>query len=73
MADVELHQQLGRIEGKLDAAMSSMSRAHERLDKHDDKIGALENFQAKAIGYAAAAATVVSLAGNYIIKKMGVG
>jgi hypothetical protein len=71
MADVELHQQLGRIEGKLDAAVSSMSRAHERLDKHDEKISKIENFQSRIIGYTAAAATVLSLTGNYIIKKMG--
>jgi len=69
--DAELHQQLGRIEGKLDSAMASMARAHERLDKHDDRLGGLEKFQARAVGYAAAAATVFSLVGNYILKKAG--
>lgn len=71
--DAEIHQQLGRIEGKLDSAMASMQRAHERIDKHDDRLGNLEKFQARAIGYATAAATVFSVVGNYIAKKAGLG
>lgn len=69
--EAELHQQLGRIEGKLDSLNASMTRAHERIDKHDERLGALERFQSRAIGYATAAATILSVVGNYIVKKMG--
>lgn len=69
--DAETHQQLGRIEGKLDAYALAMQRAHERLDKHDDRLGALEQFRSRIVAYAAAIATGASVVANAVLKKMG--
>lgn len=71
MNDAETHQQLGRIEGKLDAFAASMQRAHERIDKHDDRLGQLEQFRSRIVAYAAAVATGASVVANAALKKMG--
>lgn len=67
--DSALHQQLGRIEGKLDSVSSAISRAHERLDKHDERIGGLEKATAKIATYITVAATVVSTVVALAMKK----
>lgn len=46
-APTNLHRDLGRIEGKLDAVLSEMRRdissAHDRLDDHEKRIRAQED------------------------------
>lgn len=46
MAPTNLHRDLGRMEGKLDAVLSEMRdglrQAHKRLDDHDEDIAALK-------------------------------
>lgn len=69
--DAEARQQLGRIEGKLDAYALAMQRAHERLDKHDDRLGALEQFRSRIVATAAALATGCSVLANIALKKIG--
>lgn len=48
-APTNLHRDLGRIEGKLDAVIADMRRenrrAHDRLDDHDGRIKALETLE----------------------------
>ena len=46
-----LHQQLGRIEGKLDTLISTISRAHTRIDALEKDVIELKTVQAKHIAY----------------------
>jgi hypothetical protein len=60
-----IERALGRIEGKLDAALSSIDDRQEaqdkRLDNHGARIGGLEVWKARVLGIAAAAGVVGSL------------
>lgn len=46
-APTNLHRDLGRIEGKLDAVIGEMRRdvrrAHSRLDEHEGRLDVIEN------------------------------
>ena len=59
MSDEILNQLLqgqGRIEAKIDLTL-------DRVNKHDDKISALEKAQARRTGFAAAIGTIGSILG----------
>ena len=67
-----LHQQLGRIEGKLDTFGSSISRAHERIDKVEVDIRAIEKQIARFAVYATLASSALATAvGIGVTKLMG--
>jgi hypothetical protein len=62
MSEAALHQQLGRIEGKLDLLGSSISRAHERIDQVEKDIRGIEKSLAKFAVYGTLASTVLATA-----------
>ena len=67
MAD-NIERTLGRIEGKLDAALASIEDRQDtqdkRLDNHGTRLAGLENWKSRVLGIAAAAGVV----GGLILK-----
>lgn len=59
-----LHQQLGRIEGKLDTLISSLSRAHARIDALEKDVTELKTVQAKHIAYV----TLFSVGAGFMVQ-----
>lgn len=48
--DAQMHQQLGKIEGKLDALISTVSRAHSRVDAIEKEVSAAQAAAVKDLG-----------------------
>lgn len=59
---------LGRIDGKLDSALSRIDQHDDTLEKHDERITKLETGKAWAMGVAAAVSTAVGLALQFLLK-----
>ena len=59
---------IGRVEGKLDGLIASRTRHETILDKHAEKLGNLERWQAKVIGIGAAAGAAMT----FLLKLLGV-
>ena len=59
---------LGRIDGKLDSALSRIDQHDNTLEKHDERITKLETGKALAMGVAAAVSTAVGLALQFLLK-----
>lgn len=59
-----LHQQLGRIEGKLDTLISTISRAHARIDALEKDVTELKTVQAKHIAYV----TLFSVGAGFVVQ-----
>lgn len=58
-APTNLHRDLGRIEGKIDAVLGEMRRdvrrAHSRLDEHDERLIIIEKRETERSGAVKAA------------------
>lgn len=67
----EVMQGLGRVEGKLDAAIASASRAHGRLDDHDKRLGSLEVNQGKIVLLGGIGATLIPIIVMIALKHWG--
>jgi hypothetical protein len=65
--DNELYLLLGRIDGKLDAALQRQARSEERLDAVEVRLAKFENWRSYLIGIAAAVAAAVSFLKPIII------
>jgi len=61
MPDKDIMLALGRLEGKVDALIQGQAAQGEKLNKHDERIRALEHYKAWIMGGAAAAGAVTSL------------
>jgi hypothetical protein len=46
----QLHRNIGRIEGKIDAILENQSDFKATFSKHDDRLKHLENHQMKTLG-----------------------
>ncbi len=64
--DNETMLMLGRLEGKLDALISQVGTVNNRLEAHEDRISALEQWRAYLVGIGAAIGVIVSHAIQYI-------
>lgn len=74
MSDLtEIHRSLGRVEGKLDAALERMEGHEERIDKHQEEIDALKGSHRWAAGWAAGISLVAGAALSWIVNLLGVG
>lgn len=58
--DPDLLLLIGRMDGKLDTLLT-------RHDQHEKRIGALEAFKNRALGYAAAVSGAVALLAQYVL------
>ena len=78
-ADNQLFHMVGRIEGKIDRALTEQERAHARLDKVESRVDTLEALKHKAQGsmkviialwtaLAAAAGALYEITKGYIFK-----
>lgn len=75
MQDSELYLLLGRLEGKLDASLSGLTRLEQRQDTAEKRISELETAKAKGLGVWTAIAfaftglgTLGGALGDHIIK-----
>lgn len=59
---------LGRIDGKLDSALSRIDQHDDTLEKHDVRITKLETGKAWVLGYAAAVSGAIGLALQFLLK-----
>lgn len=59
---------LGRIDGKLDSALSRINQHDDTLEKHDVRITKLETGKAWVLGYAAAVSGAIGLALQFLLK-----
>lgn len=59
---------LGRIDGKLDSALSRIDQHDDTLEKHDERITKLETGKAWVLGYAAAVSGTIGLALQFLLK-----
>ena len=64
----DIQRALGRIEGKQDAMLAQLERGTERMDKHDEKIGKLQNRQHWYAGIAAGIGAVLGFGGTNLLK-----
>lgn len=46
----ELHRDIGRIEGKIDAILANQDEFKYTFEKHDNRLKHLENHQMKTLG-----------------------
>lgn len=59
---------LGRIDGKLDSALSRIDQHDDTLEKHDVRITKLETGKAWVLGYAVAVSGAIGLALQFLLK-----
>lgn len=71
--EAALHQQLGRIEGKLDAFGAAIGRAHDRIDAVEKDVRGIERQLAKYAAYATIGATAGSSAIAYAARLLFAG
>lgn len=65
-----LHRQLGRIEGKIDDLSATVTRAHNRIDRVEKDIRALERNQSKLMAYATMLATAGSAGVSMMVRLL---
>lgn len=68
-----LHQQLGRIEGKIDSLSVLVSRAHTRIDRVEQDIRSLERNQSRLMAYATVLASAGSAVVSYVVRLVFMG
>ena len=59
---------LGRIDGKLDSALSHIDQHDDTLEKYNERITKLETGKAWVLGYAAAVSGAIGLAFQFLLK-----
>lgn len=59
---------LGRIDGKLDSALSRIDQHEDTLEKYNERITKLETGKAWMLGYAAAVSGAIGLALQFLFK-----
>ncbi len=64
----EIQRALGRIEGVVGEIKAGMARGAERTDKHDARLGKLENRQHWYAGIAAGIGTLLGIGGSHMLK-----
>ena len=67
---MDMHEDLSEITSKLAVAVERITQLERRCDKKDAKIEALEAFQNKSLGYAAAVAAIMQILGPAISKLL---
>ena len=61
MPDKDIMLALGRLEGKVDALIQGQAAQGEKLNKHDERIRALEHYKSWIMGGAAVTRAATSL------------
>jgi len=69
----EIHRSLGRVEGKLDAALERMDGHEERIDRHQEEIDTLKGSHRWAAGWASAITFVVGAVVAWAANNLGFG
>lgn len=67
---IRLSELLGRIDGKLDGALSDLSRQREEIGSLGKRVGMLEQFKSRIIGWAVGSALAGSAAGSALVKAL---
>lgn len=74
MSDLtEIHRSLGRVEGKLDAALERMDGHEAAIAKHREEIDALKGSHRWAAGWAAGISLVAGAALTWAANALGIG
>ncbi len=71
--DPNIHQQLGRIEGKLDTIVTTLSRAHARIDALEKDLVTVKTSQAKYAAYVSVGAIGASGVMTWIMSHVSLG
>ena len=66
--DSTIRYMLGKLEGKIDSLISSVQEQTSDIQEHEKRIRILETSKAWAIGWASAAAILISLIVQYLFK-----
>jgi hypothetical protein len=64
----EIQRALGRVEGKLDTALTGMSKQDARLDKQEERLGNVERRQWWVAGVFAAIGAALGIGGTHGLK-----
>tara|TARA_R100001143_G_scaffold60467_1_gene59981 strand:- start:701 stop:919 length:219 start_codon:yes stop_codon:yes gene_type:complete len=60
---------LGKLEGKIDALISSVQKQTSDIQEHEKRLRILETSKAWVLGWSSAAAILASVAIHYIFKR----
>ena len=73
MQDHELYLLLGRIDGKLDAALQRQERSEAVLEALDKRVSSMERSRAYLWGAAAVAGAVAATLKSFVFAAVGLG